>query len=264
MNRKALVVFTISALAIHAGRSQNLITNGSFELPVVPPNTFQTGTPDSWSWNGGTPGFIFNGNVPSGFDGYTAYWPPPEDGQQYVDIGPNSFGPFSQTFTVTNQGNYTLTWFDNAPQSGGLTAAPYSVEILTMAGQVVTSNSLDSYNLASTWTARTNQAFLSAGTYKLQFAGVGDYGGLDALIDNVSLQEVQDFSDLLTTIHVSAVDVCWSGHTNQMYQPQYTTDLNSTNWTNLGPQVLGAGDNCITDTNVAGNPKRFYRVIRVP
>jgi hypothetical protein len=80
------------------------------------------------------------------------------------------------------------------------------------------------------------------------------------LFDNVSLQT--DNSDLLLNIHASAVDICWAGFTNQMYQVQYRTNASGTNWFNLGVPTQGTGTNCITDWIYASQQKH-YRIIRV-
>ena len=248
-----------SAFVVFAARSQNLILNGSFEQPVIPTNIYQTATPTNWNWSDGTSGYIFNGN-----GGDPSTWPLPEHGQQFVDIGPISYGPLTQNFTITSPGVYVLSWFDDSGQSGGLTTAPYYVRVFTGAAQTVTSNTFDAYNATSAWVLRTNQLELIPGTYTLQFAGLNLYGGLNPLIDNVSLVQVQaENDDLLATIRFSAVDICWAGLTNQMYKVQYRTNLSDTNWIDLGSPVLGTGTNYVTD-RIIGTPQRFYQVIRVP
>ena len=70
-------------------------------------------------------------------------------------------------------------------------------------------------------------------------------------------------SDLLASIHFSAVDICWPGRTNKMYQVQYRTNLSGTNWFDFGSPVLGTATNCVTD-GINGMEQRFYRVTRVP
>jgi hypothetical protein len=262
MNKTAIATLITSALLVFAAQSQNLILNGSFESPLVPTNTWQATTPISWYWSGGTTGNIFNGSVPIGYDGYFADWPSPEDGQQFVTIGDDPSLQLSQDFTITNQGVYVLSWFDNAEQSGGLTTAPYTLTVITGAVQIVTSNSFDSYNATNAWGARSVSLTLSPGTYTLQFTSENYYGGLDTMIDNVSLVKLPD-SDLMATIHFSAVDICWAGRTNQMYQVQYRTNLSDTSWFDLGSPVLGTRTNYVTD-RIIGTPQRFYQVIRVP
>ena len=73
----------------------------------------------------------------------------------------------------------------------------------------------------------------------------------------------QPTEDLGAVIRVSAVDICWLGSTNQRYQVQYSTDLGSTNWFDLGSAVPGTGTNCVTDS-VGETQKKFYRITRVP
>jgi hypothetical protein len=80
-----------------------------------------------------------------------------------------------------------------------------------------------------------------------------------AWFDNVSVEENND--DLIASIHISAVDICWAGRSNQIYQVQYRTNISDTNWFNFGPPVPGTGTNCVTDRIDA---QRFYRVVRPP
>jgi len=80
-----------------------------------------------------------------------------------------------------------------------------------------------------------------------------------AWFDNVSIEQNND--DLLASIHISAVDICWAGRSNQTYQVQYRTNITDTNWFNFGSPVPGTGTNCVTDRIDA---QRFYRVVRVP
>jgi len=70
-------------------------------------------------------------------------------------------------------------------------------------------------------------------------------------------------ADLRSSIRVSSVDVSWSGSTNWLYQVQYSSDLTSNSWQNLGAPVQGNGTNRVTDP-VNGSERRFYRVIDAP
>jgi hypothetical protein len=70
-----------------------------------------------------------------------------------------------------------------------------------------------------------------------------------------------------TTLRVSifkAVEVCWPSQTNMTYQLQYVTEVNSTNWTNLGATQQGTGSTLSGFDFLRGRDKRFYRVITVP
>ena len=85
-------------------------------------------------------------------------------------------------------------------------------------------------------------------------ANTGDGYHLQMSVDGVAR------ADLRSSIRVACVNVCWHGSTNWLYQVQYSSELTSNQWLNLGMPVQGAGTNCITDP-VGGTERRFYRVI---
>jgi hypothetical protein len=67
-------------------------------------------------------------------------------------------------------------------------------------------------------------------------------------------QSVVQTNDTLTLV--------WSSVTTQSYQLQYTTDLTSTNWTDLGG-INTATNSTMSATDVIGSDtQRFYRVVR--
>lgn len=159
------------ALCQLTATAQNLIQNGSFEDPVVPPDSINLGvTPTGWT--GGA--FLFNGS-PAG-------WPAPQDGNQYEDIG---FAPpwsLSQTITVANPGEYLLTWYDNG-------SSGYSVDV------AVTGNPTQSFGGTAglgAWSAHAMQVTLAAGENTLTFSGNSPSVHADALIDDVRLTSVPE------------------------------------------------------------------------
>lgn len=259
MKTTTIATLTVSMILGLSAAAQNLILNGSFESPVITSNSYQAISPTDWLPSGTPDAFLHNGN-----SGDPSVWPLPQDGQQFGNVG-NTASAFSlsQAFTITSPGLYVLRWYDSSGHSGGFTASPYSMTILSGASQVVVSNNYDAYHATfGAWESHSNQLFLASGTYTLRFLAGGVYSGLDSLIDNVSLERLPD-DDLLASIHCSAVDICWAGRTNQLYQVQYRTNVSDTNWFDLGSPVLGTGTNCVTD-GINGMEHRFYRVIRVP
>ena len=82
----------------------------------------------------------------------------------------------------------------------------------------------------------------------------GDFVGVDFAVS------VQDRMDLLASIAVACVDICWAGRTNRQYQVQYSSDLTTNTWVNFGSLLQGSGTNCVTDS-VRATEKRFYRVV---
>ncbi|HEY9175372.1 MAG TPA: hypothetical protein VI136_24060 [Verrucomicrobiae bacterium] len=92
-------------------------------------------------------------------------------------------------------------------------------------------------------------------------AGHGEYHQRLVLVGATAVGGADE--DLLAAIHISALDICWSGRTNQLYQVQYKTNVSDTNWLNFGVAVQGTGSNCVTD-GIKDTERRFYRVTRIP
>jgi len=59
-------------------------------------------------------------------------------------------------------------------------------------------------------------------------------------------------------------EVCWTTVTNVHYQLQWAVSVNSTNWINLGPVVVGTGATTRTPDPSTGEQQRFYRVRMSP
>jgi len=183
MNQRVLTVIMIGLVMICIlacdSNASNLL-NGSFESPAIPINSYQFGTPSSWSWSSST-GIIFNGTVFNPVEG--SNWPSPMDGEQYIDIGNVSTFSLSQTFAITSKGPYQLTWYDNA-HSSGLTS-PYSVSIINGSQQIVATMSFDAAH-GGVWQNRVLLVTLDPGTYTVVYMATGDFQGFDTLIDHVT------------------------------------------------------------------------------
>jgi len=172
MKINLITVVTCAVIGISA-QAQNLLVNGSFESPVIGQNSL-SGTPPT-GWVFGNSCVLFNGSFSS--------FPLPANGNQYVDFGINSGFSVSRTFTVTNSGDYALTWVDNAHNQFG-PATPYAVQILSTPGNssvfsVTLTPSLD------VWVSRSNSVTLVAGQYIISFTPT--QSGADRLLDNVAL-----------------------------------------------------------------------------
>lgn len=89
--------------------------------------------------------------------------------------------------------------------------------------------------------------------------GPGRHANGNFHLGELSLTAGASTVDLLSTIAVSSVDICWEGLPDRSYQVQYSSALTTNLWVDLGPAVAGNGTNCVTDT-VRGTEKRFYRV----
>ena len=187
------LIGAVALLTVANVATAEIISNGSFELPPITPNTYQVGSPSSW--NGGWA--IMNGSVllPGGA------LPLAQDGQQWVDIGNLPNTPFSQSFAISTQGQYQLSWYDNTGVDYGLgwdgQKSPYSVSVNDSSFQSVASGNFDAaHNLI--WQNRSLSFNLSPGTYTLVFTSQGTTGyGYDTHIDNVSIAAVPEPEEYL-------------------------------------------------------------------
>jgi hypothetical protein len=162
-----------------SGQTQNLVLNGSFEAPSIPPNTSSPTPPASWTMTGSLAGLV-NGD-------YSPGYPLPQSGQQYASVGGSS--SLFQTFSNAAFGAFTLTWFDSTEFNGPNQQSPYSVSVIdTAANLVVSTNSYDA-NASSlrVWRLRSVTFVLAPGAYTLRFDGHAGPFAERSLIDNVSL-----------------------------------------------------------------------------
>ena len=58
----------------------------------------------------------------------------------------------------------------------------------------------------------------------------------------------------------TAVEICWNSVTNQMYQVQWASTLDSNTWFNLGPPVPGMACESSVFDSIRLSSQRFYRV----
>ncbi|TAL05750.1 MAG: hypothetical protein EPO07_03140 [Verrucomicrobia bacterium] len=181
MNKTAFTIKTIiAAFALCAvmglpARAQNLIQNGSFESPAVPPIILSATVPVSWQRNG-SEAYVLNGRYGAA-----------QDGQQYAGVKNGS--SLSQAFIIQSAGSYTLTWFDSTEFNGPNQQSPYTVFVRDSANNAVQSATFDANNVTGVgaWRARSLGLALAPGTYTLTFLGQSGAFAELSLIDNVSL-----------------------------------------------------------------------------
>jgi len=86
----------------------------------------------------------------------------------------------------------------------------------------------------------------------------GQYG--NATVFRLTI--VPEFQSL--TLTNSRLNLTWSTEAGGMYQLQYTSDLTSTNWTNLGSPLPATGATLTASDSVTNAPQRFYRLALAP
>ncbi len=93
----------------------------------------------------------------------------------------------------------------------------------------------------------------------LPTGGPGRHANGNVVVYNIAMSALPSIGDLISTINVSSVDICWEGVPGKSYQVQYRSELTDNLWSNLGPPVVGNGTNRVTDI-ARDTEKRFYQV----
>jgi hypothetical protein len=117
-----------------------------------------------------------------------------------------------------------------------------------------------------------NIAGSTSATLTLSAVGANDTGSYDVIVTNsygsvtssvVTLNVVFYFQNVAQTVaqNGSAVTFSWLTTPGMGYQVQYTTNLASTNWTNLGAAIIATNSVTIDSDNLGPDPQRFYRII---
>ncbi|MGA2662936.1 MAG: hypothetical protein ABSH34_36110 [Verrucomicrobiota bacterium] len=60
------------------------------------------------------------------------------------------------------------------------------------------------------------------------------------------------------------MSLTWTREAGGTYQLQYTSDLSSGNWTDLGNAVTATGSTLTATDSVTNGARRFYRVVLSP
>ena len=114
-----------------------------------------------------------------------------------------------------------------------------------------------------------NIAGSSSAALTVTAAGANDAGSYDVIVNNsygsvtssvVTLNVVFFFASAAQ--NGSAVTFAWQSTTGVSYQVQYTTDLTSSNWLNLGAPIMATNSVTTGSDNLGPDPQRFYRIIQ--
>jgi uncharacterized repeat protein (TIGR03803 family) len=66
------------------------------------------------------------------------------------------------------------------------------------------------------------------------------------------------------TLTNSTLSLTWTTEAGNVYQLQYNSDLDSTNWINLGSALTATGTALTFADSISNGPQRFYRLVLLP
>lgn len=233
---------------------QNLIQNGDFEYVSTPFD--QLPALSFWAQSGGI-GFFDEVPYPtSNYDWvddstYTGY--NPYSGSQFMVFGTaGAIGYISQNVaTVPGQG-YLLS-FAVADPYGGKTAR-FLVNWNT--NTIYSETNPPAYD----WSVLTFYLIATSTNTFLRFGARNDNAfGFDAL-DDVTLMPIPSPNPSLSQTGSSAVSLTWNSLSGMVYQVQSSTNLLSTNWSNLSTNTATGPALSVTNV-ISPGPRRFYRVL---
>ncbi|MCL5097880.1 MAG: protease pro-enzyme activation domain-containing protein [Candidatus Omnitrophica bacterium] len=113
-----------------------------------------------------------------------------------------------------------------------------------------------------TWTNLQFIVTASASSTPLEFDFRNDQNAIG--LDDISLSTVPAPTFWTITQTNGTITFAWRSMAGLTYQVQYTTNLNSVVWTDLGDPVAATGNTAIASDAIGPNPQRMYRVILLP
>jgi hypothetical protein len=127
--------------------------------------------------------------------------------------------------------------------------------------QMDATNLADGGNIAGASAAAltlTNAGANDAGSYKVIVANA--YGSVTSSL--VTLNVVFFFQSVAQNAGGGSVTFSWLTTPGVPYQVQYTTNLATTNWVNLGAAIVASNSVTTASDNLPPDPQRFYRIIQ--
>jgi choice-of-anchor C domain-containing protein len=180
MTRVLVLIGVVCVLGATPAMAALMVTNGSFEDPVVPVGTFLALPAGSLSLTGWT---ITGGGVDlvqTTWNSFSA-----QDGLNSVDLNRLSPGSISQSISFPSAGTYQLSFY-----MAGNPTVPGTKNMDVALGSLVT-DSLSYADPGMNWTLHQYSfAVPGAGNQTLTFTSTAPPGKEGPAVDNVSIQEV--------------------------------------------------------------------------
>jgi O-glycosyl hydrolase len=189
--------------------------------------------------------------------------------------GPYGYGAWPPTLATTggSSANYCIYASSTVSVLASIALLPVSVEVFPTETEqlaalgINTDGTTTNLTLQSTWlSADPSVASVSAGGLVTGFAPGSTTlsASVQGLTGSVTLAVLERPQIQSIQVADGTATVSWTAALNHTYRLQYVDDLSSSNWVDLGPDVL-ATDTTVSATDFLGDqPVRFYRVLVVP
>jgi hypothetical protein len=243
-----VLLFTNLSSNLAQGRTVTLQVN---PVPSIVQNGgFETGDFTDWVLNGTgfDENFVDNGTYPSGIK--------PHSGRYFALRGQvGSLADLSQTLTTVSGQQYSFSSWVNSPDGGTPNECRISWNGTTL---------FDGTNMpAIGW---TNLVFIVTATGSstvIDFAMRDDASWLG--LDDVSVTPLPAALAFKTVAASGgSILLSWNSVSNLVYQLQFTTNLTSGTWLNLGSSITATNSTVTTTDPNPSDSQRFYRVMLVP
>jgi len=251
-----IIILLIVARAVLAP-AQNLLTNGSFEVPGPPDGTYVvvgSGSTFIPGWTAlGSAGVEYL--VPKNYYNFGVA----QDGNCVVDLSFGMNGELSQSFAATPGQPYAVSLWVGTLKANGRDGTAFvqvstgnastNVYITTQAGQIA-------------WFNEYLPFMATGAVMTVTLTTTNNDNNQFALVDNVGVY-------LLTTNAptVLAIDLypglTITGNVGQLYRVDYTTAAGSTNWNPLTYFTLPTSPYLFYDPTPAHQTNRFYRAVQL-
>lgn len=265
MNTKTFLATVIQAAALlfaaRSAISQNLLTNGSFELPGVPDgrhlvlgpaSTFITG------WTTLRAGAEYF--VPARYHNFGVA----QDGEAALDLAYGAAGGgVTQSFPTIQGELYQVSLWAGvlyAPQDQGGGAATIQVTV----GGATTNISFSTKSTFIDWSFHSFSFQATNALTTLSLTTTIPDIVVNALVDNVAVYSLS--TNVVVTPQLSIElypGVRFTGTVGQPYRIDYTTSLPTTNWMPLTYVTLPSSPYLFFDVSSPRSMNRFYRAVLV-
>ena len=261
---RVLIAITFG-IAVPTTLSQNLLVNGSFELPADVGTVngyayFPGGSSAIPGWttilNGVEYGDISRANVGTGF----AYRGVVQDGSFCIDLAPWAYvgGGIKQTFDTLPGTNYEVSFFMGTAAFSGTEGTGHCLATAANA-----TNSFASTNTGPffQWVARSFIFTAISTNTTLTFSTSDNPIRHYVAIDNVTV--VSQGSPLTVELSGFYPGIRINGRIGRSYVLEYKVSATSTNWHQLQYVTLQTSSQFVFDTTSPNRTNRFYRAVEL-